>query len=58
MPGEYRDLALSIPGMRNILVHGYADVRHDLLYEALQTELDRLGELLLHLYSEAEKLDP
>jgi len=58
IPDEYEDLALSIPGMRNILVHGYADIRHDLLYETLRGELDKLGDLLLHLYTEAEKLDP
>ncbi len=44
--------------MRNILVHGYIDIRHDLLYEALRSDLEGLERLLLTLAEEAEKLDP
>ena len=58
VPGELRSLALAVPGMRNILVHGYAEVRHDLVYEALKTELDQLARLLEPLWREAERLDP
>ena len=58
VPGELRSLALAVPGMRNILVHGYAEVRHDLVYETLKTELDQLARLLELLWREAEHLDP
>ncbi len=44
--------------MRNILVHGYAEIRHDILYETLRSDLEALRRLLLVLWEEAEKLDP
>ncbi len=58
IPSSFEKLALSIPGMRNILVHGYAEIRHDIVYETIRVELDRLAQLLQILLSEAEKLDP
>ncbi len=58
IPESLRSLALSIPGMRNILVHGYAEIRHDIVYETIRNELDKLAQLLQLLWSEAEKLDP
>ncbi|NOZ88373.1 MAG: DUF86 domain-containing protein [Crenarchaeota archaeon] len=58
VPTELRPLARAVPGMRNILVHGYADIRHDLLYEALRGDLEGLERLLLTLAEEAERLDP
>ncbi len=58
VPQELKELARSIPGMRNILVHGYAEIRHDILYETLRSELEALGRLLLVLWEEAERLDP
>ena len=57
IPKELVKLALAVPGMRNILVHGYAE-RHDIIYEVLQRELDKLEELLNILWREAEALDP
>ncbi|CCC82568.1 HepT-like ribonuclease domain-containing protein [Thermoproteus tenax] len=39
IPPELRPIAKGISGMRNILVYGYADVRQDLLYEAMREEL-------------------
>ena len=56
-PGLSR-IALSIPGMRNLLVHGYAEIRHDIVYEVLREDLDRLREILHVLWREAERLDP
>ncbi|BES82860.1 type VII toxin-antitoxin system HepT family RNase toxin [Pyrodictium abyssi] len=58
VPEELRSLALSAAGMRNILVHGYAEVRHDIIYEVLRHDLDRLERLLDTLWREAENLDP
>ena len=58
VPGELAGIALAVPGMRNILVHGYAEVRHDIVYETLRGELGKLGELLERLWEEAERLDP
>ncbi len=49
---------MSIPGMRNLLVHGYAEIRHDIVYEVLREDLDRLREILHVLWREAERLDP
>ncbi|HIP85045.1 MAG TPA: DUF86 domain-containing protein, partial [Pyrodictium sp.] len=43
---------------RNMLVHGYAEIRYDIIYEVLQHELDKLEELLNILWREAETLDP
>ncbi len=45
IPRELRGLALAAPGTRNILVHGYAEVRHDLVYETLRNDLDSLARL-------------
>ena len=58
IPRELASLSLSVPGMRNILVHGYAEIRHDLIYESLREDLDGLERLLLTLWEEAEALDP
>lgn len=58
VPAELRKLVLSIPGMRNVLVHGYAEIRHDVIYEVLRTELDNLAQLLRLLWTKAEELDP
>lgn len=58
IPRELAELAMSIPGMRNILVHGYAEVRHDIIYEALREELEGLERILAILWREAERLDP
>ncbi len=55
---EMARLAESIPGMRNILVHGYTRIRHDLIYDTVRTRLDDLEELLLMLWREASRLDP
>ena len=58
IPNHLIDLAKSIPGMRNILVHGYAEVRHDLIYNSIRKELSMLAQLLELLINEAEALDP
>ena len=58
VPEELASLAAAVPGMRNILVHGYAEVRHDIVYRVLREELGRLERLLLALWAEAERLDP
>ena len=58
VPAGLSRVARAVPGMRNILVHGYADVRHDIIYEVLQDDLDDLEKLLLTLWEEAEALDP
>ena len=58
VPAELRDLALLAAGMRNILVHGYAEVRHDVIHEVLRRDLDKLERLLIILWREAEALDP
>lgn len=58
LPGELRGLALAIPGMRNILVHGYAGIRHDLIYESLRRDLSSLARILSILWHKAEELDP
>ena len=58
VPGGLRRVALAVPGMRNVLVHGYAEVRHDIIYDTLQGDLDALEQLLLALWREADALDP
>ena len=58
IPRDLAETALAVPGMRNILVHGYAEVRHDLIYEALHRDLDKLERILAILWEEAEALDP
>jgi uncharacterized protein YutE (UPF0331/DUF86 family) len=58
VPGELSGLARAIPGMRNILVHGYAEIRHDIIYETLKNELDALTRILDALAEEAQRLDP
>ena len=58
VPPQLHHLALAMPGMKNILVHGYADVRHDIIYETIRNDLDRLEELLHLLWRKAEELDP
>ena len=58
IPSELKGLALAVPGMRNILVHGYTEIRHDLVYETLEAELDMLAKLLELLWEKAERLDP
>ncbi len=55
---ELSKLALQVPGMRNILVHGYAEVRHDTIYETLRRDLGSLARLLKHLEEEADRIDP
>jgi len=52
------ELALGVPGLRNLIVHAYADIRHDIIYEILRGELDSLARLLEVLVREAERLDP
>jgi uncharacterized protein YutE (UPF0331/DUF86 family) len=44
--------------MRDILVHDYAEVRHDLIYSALKEDLERLWLILEALHKEADRLDP
>ena len=58
IPRSLAALALSVPGMRNILVHGYAEIRQDIVYETIREELDSLERLLAVLAEEAERLDP
>lgn len=58
IPVKLARLAYSVAGMRNILVHGYAEVRHDLLYNSIRNELDLLAGLLNTLLAEVERLDP
>ncbi len=58
IPREMASLAFSVAGMRNILVHGYADIRQDIVYETIREDLGRLAELLAILAAEAEALDP
>lgn len=58
IPAELSGLARAIPGMRNILVHGYAEIRHDLIYEALRRDLGDLARILSILWRKAEELDP
>ncbi|ABN70634.1 protein of unknown function DUF86 [Staphylothermus marinus F1] len=58
VPRKYSDILLAVPGMRNILVHGYAEIRHDIIYDTLRNELDKFMDLVRILWGEAEKLDP
>lgn len=58
IPREMAGLARSVAGMRNILVHGYAEIRHDIIYDTIREDLDSLEKLLACLAKEAEKLDP
>jgi len=58
IPRQLERLARAVPGMRNILVHGYAEVRHDLIYSALKEDLEGLWLILESLHREAERLDP
>jgi len=58
VPGELREVLLAVPGMRNILVHGYAEVRHDIIHKTLREDLGKLVKLLNILWREAEELDP
>ena len=58
IPPELSQLALQVPGMRNLLVHGYAEIRHDIIYEALKKELKKLAMLVKELETKAEELDP
>ena len=58
VPRELAGLALAAAGMRNILVHGYAEIRHDIIYETIREDLNKLEKLLAVLAEEAEKLDP
>ena len=58
IPAELGSLARAIPGMRNILVRGYAEIRHDLIYEALRRELSGLARILSILWHKVEELDP
>ena len=46
------------PGMRNILVLGYAEVDHEIVYDVLTGELEGLARLLRALWLAAEGLDP
>ena len=58
IPRGLLDLALAVPGMRNILVHGYAEVDHEIVYDVLTGELEGLARLLHALWLAAESLDP
>ena len=58
IPEKLSRIALAAPGLRNILVHGYAEIRHDIIYSVLREELDSLAEILQVLWEEAERLDP
>jgi uncharacterized protein YutE (UPF0331/DUF86 family) len=58
IPKELARLALSVPGMRNILVHGYADVKPEIVYETITADLPDLEKLLNLLYTKARELDP
>ncbi len=56
--GRDAEVLQSIPGMRNILVHGYAEVRHDIIYDTLRNELSVLQRILEKLWRKATELDP
>ncbi len=58
IPKELSNLARGIPGMRNVLVHGYAEIRHDLIYQVIREELDDLLRIFNAVLKEAESLDP
>ena len=58
IPKELTNLARGIPGMRNVLVHGYAEIRHDLIYQLIKEELEGLVSIFNILLKEAEELDP
>jgi uncharacterized protein with HEPN domain len=54
IPADVRSLHAEIPwekmrGMRNVLVHEYFDIGHDLLWGTIQDDLPLLGELLRKL---------
>jgi uncharacterized protein with HEPN domain len=55
---EGRRPALSIAGMRNILVHGYAEIKYDILYDVIVNRLGDLEEILVELWNKALELDP
>ncbi|UXD22657.1 hypothetical protein IPA_07100 [Ignicoccus pacificus DSM 13166] len=58
IPAELGYLARGIPGMRNVLVHGYAEIRHDIVYQLLKDELGDLVRIFERILKEAEELDP
>ena len=58
IPKELEPLARGIPGMRNVLVHGYAEIRHDLIYQTIKYELNDLVKIFNAILKEAEALDP
>lgn len=41
-----------IVGMRNILIHGYADLNLDFVWETIRTDLPRLHEILVKALEE------
>jgi len=58
IPKDLATIALGIPGLRNILVHVYSEVRHDVIYSILVNELDDIVRMFEILAREATRLDP
>lgn len=46
--------------MRNIIIHAYAEIKNELVYEALKTEIPTLNKVLRILleFCEANRIDP
>jgi len=51
-------LALSIPGMGNILVNGYAEVRHYIIYDLLRRGIKDHEAMISIILKEADNLGP
>jgi len=58
IPRELANIALGIPGLREILVHIYAEVRHDVIHSVLVNELDDIVRIFEILARKATELDP
>jgi len=58
IPKNYSRLAIAMPGLRNILVHMYADINYRILYDIIVNELNEVEKILNILINEVEKIDP
>ncbi len=58
IPKNYSRLAIAMPGLRNILVHMYADINYKILYDIIVNELNEVEKILNILINEVEKIDP
>lgn len=49
IPKDYAETMASMVGFRNLLVHDYASINLDLVYEFLQTKLSDLNAFIKHI---------